>query len=94
MQLFLKVRHSHHQVRGMLTDIANLKSSRIIELVLYREIPLLRNGGLDVWIPQTNQRILKQVCGWRQEPLPGRGCGETGQVVRFKLGTGERGIHG
>ena len=54
MQLFLKIGHGYHQVCAMLADIADLQRSRIGELVLSGEIPLLRNGRSYVRIPQAN----------------------------------------
>lgn len=49
----------------------------------------------DIRIPQANQRVLKWIGGRRQQTLPGCGCREiTSAIVRLKLGTSKRGVHG
>ena len=94
MQLFLKVRHRDHQVCPVLAHIADLKRSRIGELVLHGEIPLLRDCRLNVRIPQANECILKWISR-RQQTLFGGGCRQIAIViVRFKLRAGKRRVHG
>src|SRR5258705_7634971 len=91
MQLFLKVGQGDHQVGSMLANIAHLKSGRIGELVLDREIPLLRNCGSYVRIPQADDRVLKWIGGGRQQPFTGsRSRQITVGIVRLKFSTGWR----
>src|SRR5206468_1458839 len=58
-QLALRVGERHHQVRSSLTNIANLKRRVAPELALHRQVPLIRQGRLYIWIPNTKQRARK-----------------------------------
>src|SRR5258707_13495884 len=94
MQLFLKVRHGHHQVSAVLAHVTHLQRGRTPELVLYGKIPLLRNGGPYVRIPQPEDRVLKWISGGRQQTLTGSGSRKiAGEIVCLKLRTAKGRVH-
>src|SRR5450755_2412908 len=95
MQLSLTVRHGHHQVSAVLAHITHLQRGLMPELVLYRKIPLLRNGRPYVRIPQPDDRILKWISGGRQQTLTGSGSREiaVAVIVRLKLRTAKGRVH-
>ena len=47
----------HHQVRALLAHVPNLESGVARELMLDRDVPLIRDRRLDIWIPHAKERL-------------------------------------
>src|SRR5205807_4011733 len=58
-QLALRIGERHHQVGSPLAHVANLERRVAPELALHRQVPLIRQGRLHIWIPNTKQRARK-----------------------------------